>query len=224
MKSKKASLLGVIAGSALVTTSPSAIIISQYVETNSGTTPKGIELWNTGASTIDFSVDNLIVNKGVNGDPLEDDFTLTSGTMAPGEIIVIGTSDMGTYLDNTFGNGTQGSSPVQFFSKSFTFNGDDSLSIQVGINTEDIFGTPGTDPGSSWSEFGVSTANQNIGLNPGITTGSSGFTDPSIRFSTVSTDPSGENGLEGFGVAPIPEPSIALLGGLGLLALIRRRR
>ena len=32
-----------------------AQIISQYVETNSGTTPKGVEIWNNTGSTLDFS-------------------------------------------------------------------------------------------------------------------------------------------------------------------------
>jgi len=38
-------------------------IISQYVETNSGTVPKGIEIWNNTASTLDFSTNNLIIQK-----------------------------------------------------------------------------------------------------------------------------------------------------------------
>ena len=34
-------------------------IISQYVETNSGTTPKGIEIWNNTGGTLDFSTNSL---------------------------------------------------------------------------------------------------------------------------------------------------------------------
>ena len=37
------------------------LIISQYVETNSGITPKGIELWNATGATIDFGTDELVV-------------------------------------------------------------------------------------------------------------------------------------------------------------------
>ena len=31
-------------------------IISQYVETNSGSTPKGVEIWNNTGSTLDFFI------------------------------------------------------------------------------------------------------------------------------------------------------------------------
>jgi len=41
----------------------SDIIISQYIETDSGTTPKGIEVWNVSDSSIDFSSKNLVVKK-----------------------------------------------------------------------------------------------------------------------------------------------------------------
>jgi hypothetical protein len=217
---KRPKLWTALAFLAGIASSQSAIIISQYVETNSSTTPKGIELWNSGGSVVDFSVDNLVVNKGTNGGALSSDFNLNSGTIAPGEVIVIGTSDIGAYLDATFGSGV-----IQFFVKTFTFNGNDALSIVVGASTQDVFGTPGSDPGSAWTGGSVSTANQNIELNPGITTGDvDGWADPSERFSTASTDPVGAGGLAGFGIAPIPEPSIALLGGLGILGLLRRRR
>ncbi len=162
------------------------IIISQYIETNSGTNPKGIELWNVSGSTIDFSSSNLDVKKGTNGGAPSSDFTLTSGTLADGEVIVIGTSDL---------------SPDH--EKSFTFNGDDALEIWLGGTKTDVFGNPGSDPGSSWSGNGVSTANQNIQLKTGISSGDTdGWTDPSGRFETVSTDPSGAGGMDGFGTAP----------------------
>ncbi|MEQ8523240.1 lamin tail domain-containing protein [Gracilimonas sp.] len=168
-------------------------IISQYIETSSGTTPKGIEIWNNTSSTLDFSVDNLVIKKGTNGDPLEEDYTVSSGTLAPGDVMVIGTSDIETYLTN------EGLTSILFEEKSFTFNGDDALSVEYGGVETDVFGDPGTgDPGSGWSGNGVQTYNQNIELNEGITTGSTGFTDPSTRFSQVA----GGTDLTGFGIAP----------------------
>jgi len=50
--------------SILISISASAQIISQYIETESGTSPKGIEIWNNTASTLDFSIDNLVIEKG----------------------------------------------------------------------------------------------------------------------------------------------------------------
>jgi hypothetical protein len=49
----------------------------------------------------------------------------------------------------------------------------------------------------------------------------------SIRFDFSSTQENGASGykeLDVIGTATIPEPSVALLGGLGMLALLRRRR
>lgn len=175
--------------------SAQAQIISQYIETDSGSNPKGIEIWNNTSGVLDFSANNLVIEKGTNGNAPSPDFTLSEGTLAAGDVIVIGTSDLETI---TLNNGSA------YFSKSFTFNGDDALVVKYGSTTTDVFGDPGTgDPGSDWSGNGVSTANQNIQLLDGITSGTTtGFTDPSTRFETVSTSPSGSDGLQGFGVAP----------------------
>ncbi|MDC1505106.1 T9SS type A sorting domain-containing protein [Winogradskyella sp.] len=169
-------------------------IISQYVETNSGTTPKGIEIWNNTGSTLDFSTNNLVIEKGNNGGTPSIDFTLNTGTLASEAVLVIGTSDMETV---TLTNGSA------FYLKAFTYNGNDALVVKYGGTITDMFGIAGSDPGSSWSGSGVSTADQNLELNNGITTGDTdGWTDPSTRFSTINTNPSGTNGDEGFGIAP----------------------
>ncbi|MBE0661953.1 MAG: choice-of-anchor J domain-containing protein [Bacteroidales bacterium] len=175
-------------------------IISQYVETNSGTVPKGIEIWNNTENTLDFSVNNLIIQQGTNGAALNDlaGTLVNSGSLAPGAVMVIGTTDMGTYLTD------QGLTSVTFVSFTFVFNGDDALAVKYGGIITDVFGTPEFDPGSAWTGNGVSTANQNIQLKSGITTGDLvGWSDPSIRFETVSTNPVGIGGLEGFGIAPV---------------------
>jgi hypothetical protein len=169
----------------------SAQIISQYIETSSGSVPKGIEIWNNTLSTLNFSTHNLVIEKGTNGAIPSPDFTISTGTLAPGAAIVIGTSDM---QSTTEANGSV------FYLKAFTFNGDDALSVKFGGVTTDVFGIPGSDPGTAWSGSGVSTANQNISIKEGIETGDvDGWTDPSERFETTTTD----NSLTGFGVAPI---------------------
>lgn len=179
-------------------------IISQYVETNSGTVPKGIEIWNNTASTLDFATNNLVIQQGTNGAALATAVTINTGTLAPNAVLVIGTSDIGTYLT---GQGLT----TSFTTFAFTFNGDDALAVKYGASTTDIFGTPGSDPGTSWLGGTVNTANQNIALLSGITTGASAWTDPSLRFSTVSTTPATlPAGLDGFGVAPSAATSPAI--------------
>lgn len=189
-------------------------IISQYVETESGTTPKGIEVWNNTADTLDFSTNNLVILKGTNGGTPSADFTLNTGTLAPGAVIVIGTSDMETKSDD------QGAA---FHTEPFTYNGDDALVVQYGGVTTDIFGQSGVDPGSAWSGGGVNTRNSNIQLLFGITTGDTdGFSDPSTRFETISTSPSADiatTGLDGFGVPPATTTVVNGNAGWRLLSL-----
>ena len=166
------------------------IVISQYTETSSGTTPKGIEILNTSGADIDLSVTPITVYKGVNGGSLGLDHTVSSGILEDGNVIVIGTSDM------ALANLTSPCVNALYSEKSFTFNGDDALDIRLDGVIMDVFGTPDVDPGSSWSGNGVSTANQNIQLKSGITTGDlDGWSDPSERFEMVADG----SDLTGFG-------------------------
>ena len=175
-----------------------ALMFSQYVDTDSGIQPKGVEIWNNTGSTIDFSVDNLVIEKGTNGAAPSTDFTLNTGTLESGKIMVIGSDEIGTYLDATFGSGN-----VQYHLKAFSFNGDDALVLKLNGVITDMIGVAGTDPGSEWEGSGVSTKDQNISLLSVIEEGNpAGFADPSTRFSTTSTTPSGNGGLQGFGLAP----------------------
>jgi hypothetical protein len=177
---------------------PPALLFSQYVETDGGPIPKGVEVWNNTGSTIDFSLDNLVIEKGTNGSAPTTDFTLSSGTLEDGKVIVVGTADMGTYLDDTFGAGS-----IQYALKPFVFSGDDALVLKLDGEITDMIGIAGNDPGTEWSGSGVSTKDQNISLLSVIEGGSpAGFTDPSTRFSAVSIEPSEDGGLRGFGLAP----------------------
>ena len=65
----------------------SSVIISQYIETNSGTTPKGIEIFNVSGSAIDFSSTNLVIYQGTNGGSCGSIVSVTSGTLAADEVL-----------------------------------------------------------------------------------------------------------------------------------------
>ena len=146
--------------------------------------PKGIEIWNPTASDITFdSGSNLLTIKvGANGATPTSFASISNGTLVAGDVLVIGTSDM-----------------TPDIVKAFQFNGDDSLVLELGGVVQDVFGTPGVDPGSAWASNGVSTADQNIQLKVGITNGDTvGWTDPSVRFEYVSVGST----LTGFGIAP----------------------
>lgn len=185
-------------------------IISQYVETNTGTTPKGIEIWNNTATTLNFATNNLVIKQGTNGAALGAALvTVSTGTLAPGAVMAIGTADIITYVNAN----APGTLTATF---TFTFNGDDALQVTYGATVTDVFGTIGTDPGTSWpapSGGSPSSANQNIALATGITTGDlDGWSDPSPRFTTIDA-PAGTSpvvALTGFGVAPVLPASCSI--------------
>jgi hypothetical protein len=71
-------------------------------------------------------------------------------------------------------------------------------------------------------EFGAQTVTRNLG-SIGFDTSSlgAGWTVGTLA---VTDDNAGRIYLTGLAYAPIPEPSTALLGALGAIALLRRRR
>ena len=170
---------------AFVEASASRIIISQYTETETGTIPKGIEIWNVSGSDITFdAAGNLLdVKVAANGTNVpSSQVTASSGTLAAGSVWVIGTTNMTPDLVEPF-----------------AFNGDDAIVLELGGVLQDVIGTVGVDPGTAWTNNGVSTANQNIQLKSGITVGDvDGWTDPSERFEYVAAG----SDLTGFGIAP----------------------
>lgn len=177
-----------------------AQLFSQYVETESGTAPKGIEIWNSSDSDIVFSSSqNLQIHLGRNGFPCaaQSGTNTTSDTLHAGKVWVMGTSDVVAYA---LAHGKDLSGTTLY---SFSYNGDDALELRLSGLVTDRLGLCGTDPGLFWSGSGVQTANQNIGLKAGILSGdSAGFSDPSERFERLHSSPSTSRGLIGFGDAP----------------------
>ena len=179
-----------------------SLIISQYTETNVGSTPKGIEVFNITNTAIVLSAsNNLQVFQGTNGAALALAVNITAGTIPANGVWVIGTSDLTAFVGGT-----------QITTFAFVFNGDDALQIRLGGVAQDTFGTPGVDPGTSWLGSTISTVDQNLQIKPSVCTGSSGFTDPSIRFTSLGLGST----TTGFGVAPAScsgtSPILAITG------------
>lgn len=189
-------------------------IISQYTETESGSVPKAIEIWNNTAGTMDFSISNLVIQQGTNGAAPSDLVTINSGTLASGACLVIGTTTPAELQSTTTSNGGS------FSAYSFTFNGDDALVVKYGGVTTDVFGNPGSDPGTMWSGNSVNSANSNIQLKSGINTGDmDGWTDPSERFENVSATPSTD--VTGFGASANTPLPVELVN---FSAIVKRQR
>jgi hypothetical protein len=174
-----------------------SLIISQYIETNSGTTPKGFEISNISGADITFSgANSLELRKGTNGGACSATVTITAGTLLADEVWVIGTSDLITFA-NANGTGISGST-----TNAMTHNGDDAHSLYLGGVLQDMFGICGSDPGSAWTGGGVSTANLNIQIlaSASCAGDTDGWTDPSERFSNLTNG----SDMTGFGNPPAP--------------------
>ncbi|MDP4665253.1 MAG: hypothetical protein NWS37_03350, partial [Flavobacteriaceae bacterium] len=165
-------------------------VISQYVETNAGSAPNGVEIWNNSANILDFTANNLTVSIGHDGADCAAEFTISEGTLLPNAVLVIGT-DTTVDTDDTYQLRTiTENNGSMFYSYPFTFDGDDVVTVSYGGEVTDMLGICLTDPGDAWEGNGVSMANHVIVHREGIYNGTpTGFSDPSSRFYTQSSDP-----------------------------------
>jgi predicted extracellular nuclease len=216
-------LAALVAGMAGVSTAggaSGAIIISQYVE--GASFDKYIELYNSGASTVDLAAGNYKLShfNNDNREGWKTDVSPTAtqaltGTIAPGETYVIAHSSavLPEYITPNQADGSNGG---------VNFNGDDSVVLWTGTTYSfagvvDAFGvTAGGFADKSFvrkSTIGVGTK---LDFNP----------NDWIEYSVADVNVALEGWVERLGYhTAVPEP--AAIGGLAMLAvavLPRRRR
>ena len=178
------------------------IMFSQYTETNTGSTPKGYEIWNFSDTDINLSTEPITIFYSANENTtLGNSVVINTGIFKAGDVIVVGRTELETYLSEV------GLCGVRYINKQYTFNGNDYLQLELNGVIQDVIGVNGSS--TVWTNNGVSTANQNIQLKSGITTG---YTtpplsyDPSAHFTTLGV---GSN-LSGFGIPPVVSSATSL--------------
>ena len=88
-----------------------------------------------------------------------------SGSLASGDVYVISTDQADSSIQAV-------ADTIQSFPSIVHFNGDDALLLVNGLDTLDIIGVPGVDPGSSWPVYTGSTRDYTLIRKPSIGVGS----------------------------------------------------
>jgi endonuclease/exonuclease/phosphatase family metal-dependent hydrolase len=196
------------------------LLISQYTETPSGSSPKAIEVMNATAREIDFAAEPLQVLSYASGASAGTPEVLAEfGRLPAGAVVVIGDTATGQHLvaqgllaatgsaiaaaqtNTVFTDTGEPDGRAVYIKRGFLFNGDDALEVRLNSRRCDVFGTIGQDPGTAWSGGGVSTTNQNLSRRRTASTPAAGWSQPGLVFETVGTTMA--TALVGFGVAPV---------------------
>ncbi len=151
-----------------------SLIISEYIE-GSGNN-KCIEIYNGTGESIDLSSYQIdVYNNGA---------TSPSRTIALSSILAHG--DVYTVCNA----GTTYTNP-DLISGSINHNGDDAIALAKGATLIDVFGRIGEDPGTQWSENGVSSQNMTLIRMPSVSMGDSDGSDtfdPSAQWIAMPID------------------------------------
>lgn len=198
--------------------SASLVITGVFDGPLAGGTPKVVEVY-ASAAIADLSQYSLEYYFNATATPGAT--TPLSGSAAAGDFIYLtpNSAEFTTYF-GLVSNYTGGS-----------INGDDSLRIQFndgsGAVIVDQFGSPGTDgTGEAW-EYLDGWAYRNNDTGPSATFSTSDWTFSGINATdgdTTNATSASPFPIGSYTVTAVPEPSSALLGGIALLGLLRRRR
>lgn len=198
--------------------SASLVITGVFDGPLTGGTPKVVEVY---ASTAIADLSQYSLEYYFNANVAPSTTTTLSGAAAAGDFFYFtpNPAEFSTYfgLVSDFTGGL--------------INGDDSLLLQFndgsGAVVVDQFGSPGTDgTGQPW-EYLDGWAYRNNDTGPSSTFSTSDWTFSGINATdgnTTNATSASPFPIGSYTVTPVPEPSSALLGGLALLGLLRRRR
>ncbi|MGX1113494.1 putative extracellular nuclease [Pseudoalteromonas sp. MBR-15] len=174
------------------------LIISEYVEGSANN--KAVELYNTSSTELSLDGYTISLYSNGNGDLASPNNSLTlSGTLAAN----------GTYVIANAGASAELIAKADTDSTITYFNGDDALVLSKDGAIVDSFGQLGVDPGSAWSEGGVTTVNKTLRRKTTVTTGRTDATavfNPSEEWEQFDQDDFSNLGLYGDSSEPTPEP------------------
>jgi hypothetical protein len=215
----KSTLLAITAFSALgAASSQAALTLVGVIDGDlSGGVPKAIVLL---SSTATADLSTYSVSNFNNGGLTETTSLTLSGVATAGQFIVIAQNATSAAF---FTTNYPTSDFIAFTSGVSNINGDDAIRLFLSTVEEDNYGVVGTDgTGETW-EYA-----DGYSVRTGGTPGAFDVADWSFNNGALDTLDEGQQ-ASALGAAfnnfdTIPEPSAALLGAIGFLALLRRRR
>lgn len=140
------------------------LFFSEYAEGSSN--HKYIEIYNPTANAISLS--GYTVYASGNGGSWTNSFT-SNATIASGDVYFIANSSLDSATQSMADTSLSYPSIVHF-------NGDDALILVNGTDTIDVIGTPGVDPGSSWTVGSGSTKDHTLIRKATVDMGSTDWT------------------------------------------------
>ena len=150
--------------SAYTPTACGDLFFSEYAEGSSN--HKYIEIYNPTANSVSLS--GYTVYLSGNGGSFTNSFT-SNATIASGDVYFISNSSLDSATQSMADTSLSYPSIVHF-------NGDDALILVNGTDTIDVIGTPGVDPGSSWTVGSGSTQNHTLVRKATVDMGSTDWT------------------------------------------------
>ena len=159
---------------AYTATSCGDLFFSEYAEGSSNN--KYFEIYNPTSAAI--SLTGYTVYLSGNGGSYTNTFT-SNASIASGDVYMIST--------NSLDSATQALADTAMGYPSVAhYNGDDALILMNGTDTIDVIGTPGVDPGSSWTVGTGSTANHTLVRKATVNMGSTDWTTGATEWDVYS--------------------------------------
>ena len=143
----------------------SGLFMSEYIEGSSYN--KAIEIYNGTGAAVDLSAYALELY--ANGSATVSQSMTLSGMLADGDVYVIAHPNADAAI-LAVADATN--------SAVINFNGDDAVVLRQNGAAVDAIGQVGVDPGSAWSNNGVSTKDMTLRRKPGVSQGDSNPNDP----------------------------------------------
>ncbi|MEM9292291.1 MAG: lamin tail domain-containing protein, partial [Acidobacteriota bacterium] len=158
---------------------PADLFISEYIE--GGGNNKAIEIYNGTGAAIDLGAGNYQLLFYFNGSSSAGNTIDLTGTVNDGDVFVLSENNASAAILALADQTDNGS----------FYNGDDAVELRANGTTLDVIGQIGDDPGSAWSNGGVSTQNDTLrrkaDICDGDTDGSNAF-DPSVEWDGFPQD------------------------------------